>query len=260
MCLVALPLLAQRGVNLYSLEKERAMGEQYAAEVRRQHNAPVNPVVNEYVKRVGAQLVAHLTDRQFEYEFEAISGGEIGEPIALPGGFTFVPVRAILEAQDEAELVGMMTHAIAHVALRLDTRQASRAQIVNMASIPLIYMGGWTSHAPAQAVQRMVPVTLLNFQRKNELQADRFGLELASRAGYDPLGYLRYVERTQMEDSEFSPLPNREERLASLRETASSLPRIASAPSGEEFRRVQELVRAAALESKPPRRVPRLKR
>jgi beta-barrel assembly-enhancing protease len=245
LALVTVPLLAQQGVNFYSLEKERALGKELAAEIKRVSEPIVNAEINPYVNRVGSELLAQLKDRAFDYQFDVISDDATTEPFSLPGGFVLIPVRSFVTAANEAEFIGMLAHAIAHSALRHGTRMATRGQIVNMASIPVIFMGGWQgAHSDPQAQGVLVPVSFLKFQRSQELEADQFGVALAARAGFDPGAYLRYVERTQTKDSDRSPLPAREERLAKLRETIASLPSSPALSTSEQFRRVQETARA----------------
>ena len=254
--LLVVPLLAQPGVSLYTLEKERALGQQCASEIRRQSKPIANPLIDAYVKRVGGELVAQLKDVPFDYQFEVISDGTWTEPFSLPGGYVFIPARAFVAAQDEAEFVGMLAHSIGHVALRHGTR----SQIVNMASIPLVFTGGWTGpHADSERPQTLVPVSFLEFQSTHELEADRFGLQPAARTGYETAAFQRYLERTHSADSKMSPLPPRELRLARLQETVSSFPLSMPSPSGEEFRRVQQTVRSI-IERPEQHGVPTLKR
>ena len=257
---LAIPLLAQQGVNFYSVEKERALGQQAASEVKRQAKPLSNPVVDGYVKRIGVELVSQLTQAPFEYQFEVIGDSVHVEPTSLPGGYILVPVRLFVTAQDEAEFVGMLAHSIGHAALLHGTRAATRGQMVNMASIPVIFMGGWAgSHVDSQNLQMLTPIALVEFQRTYELEADRFGLRLASRAGYDAAGFDRYVRRTHPADSTMSPLPARERRLAGLQEVLASLPSPTDLPSGDEFRHIRQLVRST-LEPSEQRRAPTLKR
>lgn len=150
---MAMPLLvAQEGTNFYSVEKERALGAQLAAEFRKQGRPVSAPLVDAYVKRLGGELIGRLPERIFEYEFELIAGGEQVEPAPLPGGFIMIPLASLAGARDEAQLAGILAHAIAHAALRHGTRAATRGQLANTTSIPMIYMGGWQgAHAESSA-------------------------------------------------------------------------------------------------------------
>ncbi|HYK62969.1 MAG TPA: M48 family metalloprotease, partial [Bryobacteraceae bacterium] len=131
-----------RGVNFYSTEQEVALGAQLAADFRRVHSQLDNAAAREYIEQMGARLVQALPQPSpFMYHFEltADSSGTFLEPAALPGGYGFVPAGLILAAKDEAELAGTLAHAIAHVAARHGTRQATKAQIAQLGTIPLIF-------------------------------------------------------------------------------------------------------------------------
>src|SRR5579883_2129824 len=131
-----------KGVNMYSIEKEIAMGKQYAQEVERQAKIIDDPVITEYVNRVGQNLVRN-SDVKVPVIIKVLDSEDVNA-MALPGGFFYVNSGLILKADNEAELAGVMSHEIAHIAARHGTRQATRGQIANLATIPLIFMGGWT--------------------------------------------------------------------------------------------------------------------
>jgi len=182
-----------KGVNLYSLEKEIAMGKQYAQEIERQAKVIDDPVISEYVNRVGQNLVRN-SDVKVPVTIKVLDAEEVNA-MALPGGFFFVNSGLILKADNESELAGVMAHELAHIAARHGTRQASRGQIVNMASIPLIFMGGWTGYGIRQAASILVPVTFLKFSRGFEREADLLGLQYLYKAGYDPTSFVDFFEK-----------------------------------------------------------------
>jgi|SRR5579872_4012767 len=184
-----------KGVNFYTLDRELAMGREMAAEVERESRLLDDPVVTEYVNRLGQNL-ARNSDAALPFTIKVIDSDEINA-FALPGGFLFVNTGLLLRAQDEAELAGVMAHEIAHVAARHGTRQASRAEIANYATIPLIFLGGWVGYAIRQAASLAVPMGFLEFSRGFEMQADHLGLEYMNRAGYDPLAFVDFFERVE---------------------------------------------------------------
>lgn len=236
------------------------MGRQYASEIRRQSEPLRDPLVNAYVDRIGRQLVSRLEGLPQDYTFEIISGGSWTEPFALPGGYVFVPARAVVTADDEDEFAGMLAHAIGHIALRHGMRSATRSQIADMGSIPLILMCGWTgSHADSKNPQLLAPLSLLESQRTYELEADQFGLDLTARTGYDPSAFQRYVERTHPADAKMSPLPGRDLRLARIQAVLSGLPASPRSVSGDDFRNIQQRVRSL-IERPQQHRVPSLRR
>src|SRR5256714_13870595 len=130
-----------KGVNFYSVEKEIALGKQLAQEVERQAKIVDDTVIAEYVNRVGQNLVRN-SDAKVPFTIKVIDAEEINA-FALPGGFFFVNTGVLLNADSESELAGVMAHEIAHVAARHGTRQATRGQLINYASIPLVVLGGW---------------------------------------------------------------------------------------------------------------------
>src|SRR6202165_4660952 len=122
-----------KGVNFYSIEKEIALGKQLAQEVDRQSKIVTDPVIAEYVNRVGQNLVRN-SDAKVPFTIKVIDSEEINA-FALPGGFFFVNTGIVQNADNEAEMAGVMAHEIAHVAARHGTRQATRGDLVNYGSI-----------------------------------------------------------------------------------------------------------------------------
>jgi len=184
-----------KGVNFYSIDKEIAIGKQMAAEVERQAKMINDPVISEYVNRVGQNLVRN-SDAKVPFTIKVIDSEDVNA-FALPGGFFFVNSGLILKADNEAELAGVMAHEIAHVAARHGTRQATRGEIANLATIPLIFMGGWAGYGIRQAASIMVPVGFLKFSRGFESEADMLGLEYMYKTGYDPTAFVDFFEKIE---------------------------------------------------------------
>jgi predicted Zn-dependent protease len=116
---------------------------------------------------------------------------------ALPGGFFFVNSGLMLKAESEAELAGVMAHEIAHVAARHGTRQATKGELINIASIPLIFMGGWTGYAIRQGAGLAIPLGFLKFSQAMESEADYLGLQYLYKSGYDPTAFVDFFEKIQ---------------------------------------------------------------
>jgi beta-barrel assembly-enhancing protease len=184
-----------KGLNIYSIEKEIAMGKQYAMEIERQAKIVDDPTIAEYVNRVGQNLVRN-SDCKVPVTIKVIDTDE-PNAMALPGGFFFVNTGLITLAENESEIAGVMGHEIAHIAARHGTKQATRGQIVNLATIPLIFMGGWTGYGIRQAVSILIPVGFLAFSRAFESEADLLGLQYMYKAGYDPNGFVDFFERLE---------------------------------------------------------------
>ncbi len=184
-----------RGINIYSLEKEIALGKELAQEVERQAKLIDDPVISEYVNRIGQNLVRN-SDAKVPFTIKVIDAEEVNA-FALPGGFFFVNSGLIMKAESEAELAGVMAHEIAHVAARHGTRQATKGTIANFATIPLIFMGGWTGYGVRQAASVLIPVTFLKFSRGMETEADLLGLQYLYKTGYDPTAFVDFFEKIQ---------------------------------------------------------------
>ena len=185
-----------KGINFYSLEKEIALGRQLAQEVQRQAKLNNDPIITEYVNRVGQNLVRN-SDAKVPFTFQVIEADDLNA-FALPGGYVFVNTGLIVMAEEEDEFAGAVAHEIAHVAARHMTRQATKGQIANIASVPLsVLLGGWAGVAARQGAAMAIPMTFLSFSRKDEGEADYLGLQYMYAAGYDPNGAINIFEKLQ---------------------------------------------------------------
>jgi len=184
-----------KGVNFYSLEKEIGLGKQLAQEVERQAKIIDDPVIAEYVNRVGQNIVRN-SDAKVPFTIKVLDSEEVNA-FALPGGFFFVNSGLILKAESESELAGVMAHEIAHVAARHGTKQATRGELANIASIPLIFMGGWAGYAIRQGMGLAIPLGFLTFSRSFEREADYLGLQYMYKSGYDPTSFVDFFEKIQ---------------------------------------------------------------
>jgi len=246
-----------KGVNFYSLEKETALGRQLAAEFQRNTRPLESPAALAYVDGIGQRLAAQIGGPPFTYTFALVADdpGNQHDVAAVPGGFLFVPASLILAVKDEDELAGVLAHAIAHVASRDVTRQASRAELANISMVPLVFAGGWTDYAARQGQSMAIPMALLQMWRTCELAADRLAASKMAAAGYDPEALARYIDRQQASYDEhspkaFSPLPPRAERLKAIHAAIGKLP-AHSYPPHEGLDKVQDEVRRLSA-SVPP--------
>jgi predicted Zn-dependent protease len=186
------------GLNFYSLEKEIALGKQMADEVEKTSKIVDDPVISEYVNRIGQNLVRN-SDAKVPFTIKVIDSEEVNA-FALPGGFFFVNTGILDLAQSEAELAGVMAHEIAHVTARHGTRQATRGQVTNLATIPLIFLGGWAGYGIRQAAGLAIPLTFLKFSRGFEKEADFLGIQYLYAAGYDPTAMVQFFERLKAQE------------------------------------------------------------
>jgi len=186
-----------KGLNFYSIEHEIALGKQLAQEVDRQAKFVDDPVVIEYVNRVGQNLVRN-SDAQVPFTIKVIDS-DVVNAFALPGGFFYVNSGLILHADEESELAGVMAHEIAHVCARHGTKNATKGDIVQLASIPaMIFIPySWAGYAIYQGMNFAIPLTFLKFSRDAEREADFLGLQYMYKAGYDPNSFVAFFEKVQ---------------------------------------------------------------
>jgi predicted Zn-dependent protease len=186
-----------KGVNFYSLEKEIGLGKQLAQEVERQAKIIDDPVIAEYVNRVGQNLVRN-SDAKVPFTIKVLDTEEVNA-FALPGGFFFVNSGLLLKADTEAELAGVMAHEIAHVAARHGTKQATRGEIaqIGMIAASIVVPYGWTGYAAMQGASMAIPLGFLQFSRGMEREADYLGLQYLYKTGYDPTAFVDFFEKVQ---------------------------------------------------------------
>ena len=185
-----------RGVgNWYSTDSEIKMGRMYAAEIEKSTKFITDPVIVEYVNRVGQNIVKN-SDCKVPFTIKVIDSDEINA-MALPGGFFYVNSGLILNADEEAELAGVMAHETAHVCAHHAAREMTRANYAQLGTIPLIFIGGWTGYGIYEAASIGIPMTFLHFSREFESQADYLGIQYMYRAGYDPQAFVTFFEKIQ---------------------------------------------------------------
>jgi beta-barrel assembly-enhancing protease len=185
-----------RGVgNWYTVEGQVARGRVYAQQIESQIKLVNDPVITEYVNRIGQNLVRN-SDAQVPFTIKVIDS-DVVNAMALPGGFFYVNSGLILAADEEAEMAGVMAHEIAHVAACHYGREMTRANLLQMASIPFIFMGGAIGYAGYEAMGLGIPLTFLHFSRGFEAEADYLGIEYMYRAGYDPSAFVSFFEKIQ---------------------------------------------------------------
>jgi predicted Zn-dependent protease len=222
-----------KGVNFYSLEKEIALGKGLAQEVERSSKLIDDPVVTEYVNRVGQNLVRN-SDARVPFTIKVIDSDEVNA-FALPGGFFYVNSGLILRAQEESELAGVMAHEISHVTARHGTRNATKGEMMQLATIPLMLLGpaGWAGYGLYEGLNIAIPLTYLKFNRDAEREADFLGLQYMYKAGYDPNAFVTFFERIQADEKRrpgtipkvFSTHPPTPDRIESAqKEIARILP------------------------------------
>ena len=184
--------------NWYGLEKQIALGKQISQQVESQSKLINDPVISEYINRLGQNIVRN-SDSQVPFTIKVIDSDDVNA-FALPGGFFYVNSGLILAADEEAELAGVMAHEIGHVAACHAARENTRANLMQMMTIPLIFMGGPIGYAAYEGAGLAVPLTFLRFSRGFEAQADYLGVEYMYKAGYDPQAFISFFEKVQAQE------------------------------------------------------------
>jgi predicted Zn-dependent protease len=242
--------------NWYSLEKEIAMGKEYAQQIEASVKLVRDPTISEYVNRIGQNLVRN-SDARVPFTIKVIDANEVNA-FALPGGFLYVHSGLLLATDEEAELAGVMAHEVAHVAARHAARQMTRASLANIASIPLIFVGGGVGYAARSVAGIGVPISFMKISRGFEEEADYLGLQYMYKAGYDPQSFMNFFERIQAKEKQkpgtlskvFASHPPIESRIAKTQKQIES--KLLSSPqyvvTTSEFDEVR--TRLAALENR----------
>src|SRR5579871_4751376 len=220
-----------KGVNFYSIEKEIAIGKQLAQEVERQAKIIDDPIIAEYVNRVGQNLVRN-SDAKVPFTIKVLDTEEVNA-FALPGGFFFVNSGLLLKADNEAELAGVMAHEIAHVAARHGTKQATRGEIaqIGMIAASIVVPYTWAGYAAMQGANMAIPIGFLRFSRGFESEADMLGLEYMYKTGYDPIAFVDFFEKIQTLEKRkpgtmakvFSTHPMTDDRIAAAQKNIATI-------------------------------------
>ncbi len=222
--LYCVPLLAQNPIP----EKQARAYKQIAEEVQRNATPIKSQEIQSYVARLGAKLGAQVTAPLSTFSFSAVITGldnALHEPFAIPGGHILVSSKLLLNAKEEAELAGMLAHAMARAPVLIRSKAGT---------IPLLFLDSGDGI--------LMPHDMLEQRRQSELRADPSAILLMSRAGFDPAALVHYIERVQPPDHPQSPFPTRADRLAALQSAIRELPP-ASYSQSDEFHDIQEQVR-----------------
>ena len=204
--------------NFYSIEKEQALGRQLARDVERQATMVRDPLVAACLNRLGANLARQSATR-CPITIKVIASGDVNA-FALPGGFIFVNSGLIQQADNEAELAGVIAHCVGHVAARHGTREVTHGEIAQIGMVPLYFVDGWAGYSAYQAATILIPESFLKYSRALVAEADRLGLDYMYKAGYDPAGFVAMLEKVQVMEKRkpptaaFSTHPPTAERIA----------------------------------------------
>jgi len=241
-----------KGINLYSLDKEKELGKQLAHEVERSSRLIDDPVLTAYLDRI-AQNIAKNSDARFPITIRLIDSDAINA-FTLPGGFQYINTGLLLQTAGEAELAGVLARGIAHTAIRSTTVEVTKGELMQLSTIPLILLGtsGWAGNGSYNGLNLSIPVTYLKYRRDAERAADYFGLQYLYKAGYDPESFSRFLERvwplgsgSKTIPKTFSPYPPLAERVAYMKKEIAALlpPRDGAIVSSHEFEEMKARLR-----------------
>ena len=230
-----------------STEKEVRLGRELAAEVDRQAKFIEDPIITEYVNRVGQNIVLH-SDAKVPFTIKVIDSDEVNA-FALPGGFFYVNKGLVLAADNEAELAGVMAHEIAHVAARHAVENQKKAELTQYAIlIPSIIFGGGLGQLIYQGGGFAALLGFMRFSRGAEEEADKLGVQYMYAAGYDPTAMATMFEKLEAKNKKkpgfisklFATHPAPPERRAASLALAARFPeREEYVISSSEFQRVR---------------------
>ncbi len=262
--------------NFVSLEKEIQMGAQYAQFFEQTARLVEDPVVNEYVDQVGQDLVKN-SDAKVPFVIRVVDSDEVNA-FALPGGYFYVNKGLILEAENEAELAGVMAHEIAHVAARHATERMTKSRLLQFAALPALFMGGYlTQMLLYNGLGMGISLAVLGITRKSEAEADQLGTQYLWNTGYDPNGFITFFEKLQAKEknkpgafaSFWRTHPAVDSRITDVQMEIGFLPgKDEYQVTGSEFERVKtrlieidnQLMASAGSSAKGGRKRPTLKR
>lgn len=240
-----------KGIGIFtgggSLEKEVALGRELAAQVDREAKFVDDPVITEYVNRVGQNIVLH-SDSKVPFTIKVIDSDEVNA-FALPGGFFYVNKGLILAADNEAEVAGVMAHEIAHVAARHAVENMRKGQwIEGLAMVGSIFTGGIAGMVYQNLAGFGLLAVFLKFSRGAETEADKLGVQYMYAAGYDPGAMSTMFEKLASQNKKkpgflskaFSTHPQSVDRMEASRTLVARFPeREEYVLSTSEFQRVK---------------------
>ena len=185
--------------NFVSMEKEIALGNQIAAEFEQTARMVEDPVIADYVDRIGQNIVKH-SDAKVPFHIKVVDTDEVNA-FAFPGGYFYVNKGLLLAARNEAEMAGVMAHEISHVTARHATARMSKGQYLQFAAIPALFVGGyWAQMGIQNAMGLGINLELMGITRESEREADQLGIQYLWNAGYDPNAFVSFFEKMQEEE------------------------------------------------------------
>jgi predicted Zn-dependent protease len=251
------------GFNLFSKDQDVQLGKESAEQVRKQMTVIKDPVLTDYVNRVGKRLVSarEAQESGFPFTFEVVADPSINA-FALPGGPMFINTGLLRAVDNEAQLAGVMGHEMSHVILRHGTNQASKSQLIQLPAVlgSQVAGGSMLGKLTQLGIGLGANSVLLKFSRTAESQADLMGSHLMAESGYNPIEMARFFEKLNAEGGQRAPQfmsdhPNPENREKAIQEEIQKLPQKNYGYQTGQFQRMKQVV-AGIREPKPKQAAP----
>ncbi|HWY69511.1 MAG TPA: M48 family metallopeptidase [Terriglobales bacterium] len=247
------------GFNLFSKEQDVQVGQESAAQVRKQMTMVKDPFLNQYVNSIGKRLAnaQEARDSGFPFTFEVVADPSINA-FALPGGPMFINSGLLKAVDNEAQLAGVMGHEMSHVILRHGTNQATKSQMIQLPAVLGSQMAGGSMMG--QLAQLGIGLgansVLLKFSRGAESQADLLGSHLMAESGYDPVQMAKFFQKLEADGGArgpqfFSDHPNPGNRQAAIQKEVAKMPRQSYTYQTGQFQRMKQV--AGAIKEPPPK-------
>lgn len=217
--------------NFVSLEKEIQLGQQVAAEFEQTARLVEDPVISEYIDRLGQNIVKH-SDAKVPFHIKVVDTDEVNA-FAFPGGYFYINKGLILAAENEAELAGVMAHEISHVTARHATERMSKGQYLQLAALPALFVGGyWAQMGIQNALGLGINLELMGITRESEREADQLGIQYLWNTGYDPNAFVSFFEKMQAQEESkpgrlagwFRTHPSTDDRIVAALDEQRHLP------------------------------------
>jgi len=251
------------GFNLFSKEQDVQLGKESADQVRKQMTVIKDPVLTDYVNRVGKRLVSarEAQESGFPFTFEVVADPSINA-FALPGGPMFINTGLLRAVDNEAQLAGVMGHEMSHVILRHGTNQASKSQLIQLPAVlgSQVAGGSMLGKLTQLGIGLGTNSVLLKFSRTAESQADLMGSHLMAESGYNPIEMARFFDKLNAEGGQRAPQfmsdhPNPENREKAIQDEIQKLPQKNYGYQTGQFQRMKQVV-AGIREPKPKQQAP----
>lgn len=237
------------GFNLFSKEQDVQLGQEAAQEIRQQVHVVDNQALQNYINSLGQRLARTPEAGEYPYNFTLINDKSVNA-FALPGGPIFVHTGLVLAADNEGQLVGVLAHEVAHVALRHGTSQVTKA---NIAQLPALLASAAIGDASILAQLGQVGIglgfnsLLMSYSRGAETEADALGARMMAKAGYDPIEMARFFEKLQAEGGARAPQflsshPNPGNRMKAVQQEIGHMPPARYDGDTGQFQRMKSLI------------------